>query len=256
MNKSLKEYTWQEHLQSLRNKIIIIVIFFFISLLIGVFLAKPIFNILRESPFVPNNINWNVFNPSDVFGVYLKFSFIFALFISIPIAIYNIIRYISPGLYKEEITKLYYILFGSVFLTVAGICFTYYVILPSTFSFITYLNQDLGFNETYGVNQFFSFVFNVTLAITIIFQFPLIIVLLTSLGLINPYQLVKLRKHAYFTLLFVSCVVTPPDPIMDALVAIPLFSLYEVSLLISKVVYKRHFNKKKKYIESIKEVID
>ncbi|MGE7687435.1 twin-arginine translocase subunit TatC, partial [Peribacillus simplex] len=100
------------------------------------------------------------------------------------------------------------------------------------------LSNDM-FTTFFTTEKYFRFLLHMTLPFGFLFELPVVIMFLTSLGIINPYRLQKMRKYAYFILIVVSILITPPDFLSDILVIIPLLLLYESSISLSKFVYKR-----------------
>ena len=106
------------------------------------------------------------------------------------------------------------------------------------YQFLLNLGGDL-FLTNFTVEKYFKFLFNMTIPFGVLFELPVVIMFLTSLGLLNPYVLQKIRKYAYFILVVVAVCITPPDFMSDFVVAVPLLLLYEISITLSKLVFKR-----------------
>jgi sec-independent protein translocase protein TatC len=92
-----------------------------------------------------------------------------------------------------------------------------------------------------------------TLPFGILFELPVVVMFLTSLGVINPYVLTKIRKYAYFVLIVISVIISPPDFMSDVLVTIPLLVLYEISINLSKIVYRRKLKKEKDWEQTLEQ---
>jgi len=101
----------------------------------------------------------------------------------------------------------------------------------------------------FTIEKYFGFVFKMTLPFAILFELPVIVMFLTSLGIIDPKKLGKLRKYAYLVLAIVSAAVTPPDFLSQIIVMIPLCILYEASIQLSKIVYRKKLKKEQMYAE-------
>ena len=101
----------------------------------------------------------------------------------------------------------------------------------------------------FTAEKYFRFIFNTTIPFGVLFELPVVLMFLTSLGIVNPYVLQKIRKYAYFILILIAIVISPPDFMSDFFVAIPLIFLYEISVNLSKIVYKRKLKKEKKWEE-------
>jgi sec-independent protein translocase protein TatC len=91
----------------------------------------------------------------------------------------------------------------------------------------------------FTTEKYFQFLLHMTLPFGFLFELPVVIMFLTSLGVLNPYRLQKIRKYSYFVLILTAVLITPPDLLSDILVVIPLIFLYECSVLLSKLVYRR-----------------
>lgn len=237
--QSSNEMTWLEHFTELRKRIIYILIVSVIILVIGLVFAKPMIVWLKSAEPAAG-IEWNVFSPWDSIRIYMQVAFVFSLIITLPFALYQIWAFAKPGLKEtEQKAILMYIPFAFL-LYVCGISFAYFVVFPFAFRFTSMLTGHLGLTETYGIMQYFMFMFNIVLPIGILFELPVIVMFLTRLRILNPSRLVKMRKHAYLALVILSTLFTPPDFISPILVSIPLIIIYEISVHISKFVYRKH----------------
>src|SRR5690625_207951 len=105
------------------------------------------------------------------------------------------------------------------------------------------------FNDLFTLEKYVRFIFRITIPFALIFEIPIIMMFLTSLGIITPDFLRKMRKYAYFILLIVGAVVTPPDVILQLAVAIPLFILYEISIYLSQIVHRKKIAKHLEYMD-------
>jgi sec-independent protein translocase protein TatC len=231
-----------EHLGELRKRIFWIVLVLVLGIIGGFIVAKPILIYLQKaSPLVI--ATWNAFSPWDTLRVYMQVSFILALIVTGPVALYHLWSFVKPGLRKEEQkATLSYIPF-SVLLFLSGLAFAYFIVFPLAFKFASGLTKSLNITETYGITQYFSFMFNILLPIALLFELPIVVMFLTRLRLLNPKRLRKLRRYAYLALVILSSMVTPPDALSAIIVAIPLIILYEISVLLSIVVYRKQLAK-------------
>lgn len=238
-----KEQNVIEHLEELRKRLIIVAVTFVGSLAIGFWFAPNILNILKKQPSTEGVI-WNLFSYTDGIMIYLKCAFILSLVITLPIALLQIWLFVKPALTEKE--RKYTIIFipSSFLLFILGISFSYFVMFPMMLQFLTKINQSIGATETYGINQYFTLLFNLTIPIGVVFELPIVILFLTKLGLVTPYKLRKMRKVAYFILIIVGVMISPPDFISDILIIIPLLTLFEISILVSSLSMKKnHTNK-------------
>ncbi|MFD1885954.1 twin-arginine translocase subunit TatC [Paenibacillus wenxiniae] len=238
MNKLEKEMSLLDHLTELRRRLIIIIAVLFLGMVLGLFVAQPVYQYLVSAE-TARHLVFHVFSFWDGIGLYMKIAMIVALALTLPCALFQLWAFVSPGLLpKERRAALRYIPF--VFLMfMIGVLFAYYIVFPMALTFTSQVTRSMGLEETYGVVQYFTFMSNIVFPVAALFELPLIIMFLTTLRILSPALLRKMRRIAYFVLVFIAVVVTPPDFISDILVAIPLLGLYELSVFLSSIVYRK-----------------
>ncbi|WP_240353482.1 twin-arginine translocase subunit TatC [Cohnella algarum] len=235
-----------EHIGELRKRIIYILIVLVLGLAGGLFCAKPLFEYLVAAA-PADNIELNTFSPWDAIGLYMKFAFVVSFVVVIPFTMLQLWLFVRPGLHeKEQKATLRYVPAALVML-VAGIAFGYYVVFPMAYSFTENMTETLGLKQTYGAAQYFSFLFNIVLPLAVLFELPLVILFLTQLGILNPGFLKKFRRFAWFLMVLIGTVITPPDVISDLLVAVPLIVLYELSIMLSAAAYRKRLAKQREW---------
>lgn len=167
------------------------------------------------------------------FSMHLVASFTIGLIISFPYVIWEIWRFIKPGLYVRERKYSRGAVFSISFLFLLGIAFGYFVIAPMMIYFLaTYSISDLIVNE-FDITSYVSTVVTMVFGSGLLFQLPVIIYFLTKMGIVSPTLLRKYRKHSVVAILVIAAIVTPPDPISQTLIAIPLYLLFEISIVIA-----------------------
>lgn len=166
--------------------------------------------------------------------------------ISFPYVIYEFWKFVSPALYENERNTARGFIFISSLLFFLGVLFGYYVLTPLSINFLgKYQVSDVVLNE-FDIGSYISLVRSSVIASGLIFELPIIIFFLTKIGLVTPESLRKYRKISLVVVLIISAVITPPDILSQIIVAIPVLILYEVSILISKIVVRREQRKMKK----------
>ncbi|REE68725.1 sec-independent protein translocase protein TatC [Paenibacillus taihuensis] len=227
-----------DHIGELRKRLIVVIVVLLIGMIVGLVCADPVYNFLINQEPV-KGMQLHAFSLWDAIGMYMKFAFVIALIIVLPVAAYQIWSFVKPALrVQEQRSTLLFVPFV-LFMFLVGLAFSYLVVFPMAFNFTTKVARHLNLIETYGIYQYFSFMFNIILPISLLFELPIAIMFLTKLRILNPKRLRKMRRLAYFILIIVGVVVTPPDFISDSLVAVPLILLYELSVLLSSVVYRK-----------------
>lgn len=238
MSVAQDEMSIFEHLGELRKRIIYILIVFIVGLIIGLFLAKPIYEYLLRADTAKDFV-LHAFSFWDAIGIYMKISMVVSLVISIPWIAYQLWAFVGPGLREQERkAALRYVPFVLI-LFLAGISFAYYIVFPMALSFTTTVTKSMGLEETYGITQYFSFMFSLVIPLALLFELPLVVMFLTKIRILNPIRLRKMRKISYFVLIFIAVVITPPDFISDFLVTIPLLVLYEFSVFVLALIYRK-----------------
>ena len=229
-----KEMNLVDHLSEMRKRLIIILGSFLLLLILSFIYVNDIYNwIIQDS-----SIKLAVLGPSDIVWVYLMLSAVVAIAGTIPIAAHQIWLFVKPALTEKE-RKITLAYIPSLFLLfIAGISFGYFVIFPIVFDFLLSLSGDM-FMSFFTAEKYFRFMVNMIFPFGILFEMPVIIMFLTSLGILNPHRLQKMRRYSYFGLIVTAVLVTPPDFVSDVLVIIPLVFLYECSVLLSMVVYRK-----------------
>ena len=233
-----KEQTVVEHLEELRKRLIIVAITFIVSIAIGFWFAPNILNLLKQQP-TALGVDWNLFGYTDGIMIYLKSAFILALLITLPIALLQIWLFVKPGLTQQEAKSTILFVPVSFLLFLIGLSFSYFVLFPLMLNFLSTINVSIGATETYGINQYFTLLFNLTIPVGVVFELPVVILFLTNIGIVTPTKLRKMRKVAYFILIVVGVSISPPDFISDFLIIIPLLLLFEISIWVSSWSLKR-----------------
>jgi len=163
--------------------------------------------------------------------------------IAFPYVIYQFWQFVSPAMHENERKHAKGFIFITSFLFFIGVLFGYYVITPLSINFLgKYQVSEAVFND-FDLSSYIGLVRASVLASGLIFELPIVIYFLTKVGVVTPQFLRKYRKYALVVVLILSAVITPPDIVSQIIVAIPVLVLYEVSIFISKVIYKKELKK-------------
>jgi sec-independent protein translocase protein TatC len=236
------DMTLVEHLTELRKRLIWIIVTFVSAFILGFVIAGPVVEQLKMDP-IAANISLHAFGPADALRVYMQVAFVSALILTTPVILYHVWAFVAPGLDSTERRALLMYIPFAVLLLILGLAFGYFILFPMVIGFMASFSEALGVQETYGIAQYFSFMFNLIVPVGLIFELPVIVLFLTAIRIINPLVLVKFRKYAIFLAVVIGALITPPDLISNILVAIPMLILYEFSIILSKIVYRRQLRK-------------
>jgi Tat protein translocase TatC len=233
------------HLEELRRVVIrsiiaIIICFFvcwFFKVQILTIAEKPHRGVMEKCGL---STELQVLSYQEGFYTYMKLCFITAVFFAYPVVIYQVWRFVSVGLYKKE--KRYLILFLPVSYAafVMGGIFGYFLLIPFGLQFLISILGP-GVQPIITMQQYVSFVFMLTVALGLVFQLPLLMFLLSKIGIITPDKFIKWRRYAILAIFIIAAVVTPPDPFTQLMTAAPMLLLYELGILISKPDRKGFF---------------
>lgn len=222
-----------EHLNELRTRLIRIIICFVISFIGGMVASKHTINwLVANGP--AQKLELSAFSPWDSIQIYVNIAAVLAVLVSFPFLLWQIWLFLKPGLTKDEQKlTLKYIPFA-IFLMFIGVIFAYFVVFQMAFYFTNQVSLDLEIKPIIGIAQYFSFLANIVLPVTLLFEMPVVTLFLTKLRILTPKRMKKIRRYAYFILVVIGVCVTPPDFISDFLLILPLLALYELSILLCK----------------------
>ena len=206
---------------------------------------------ILTGPFLALNQSLVFTGLPEGFLFQLKIALLGGCVLASPVIIYQLMRFILPALYSHE-KKIFYIMsFFGVVLFVGGICFGYFLVLqPVMGTLLKLAGTDL--TPMITASSYMSFVLGFLIPFGLVFEIPMVIYFLTSVGLITPDKLAKVRKYVLLVVLVIAALLTPPDIISQLCLAAPMLLLYEAGILISKVVYKRKLKKEAKQAEKEK----
>src|SRR5690625_745947 len=232
------------HLSELRNRIIVTGLFFVVFFIVGFIYIEEIYGFFERDI----DFQLTVTSPGDIIWIYITMAGIIGVVGTLPILCLQLWLFIKPALSKKE-RKISLSYIPAVFLLfLLGLMFGYVIFIKLILPFLLSLNDGM-FNELFTVEKYFRFLLRITIPFALLFEIPIIIMFLTSLGIVSPSFLKKMRKYAYFILLIVGALITPPDIFLQLIVAVPLFILYEISIYLSTLVEKKKIKRHKEFME-------
>ncbi len=244
-----------EHLAELRKRITIALVFLFIAFVVVFNYSEQLFDLLTFplkfelrinliSPYIhamkkASSPPLVFLKPAEAFWMNLKVSFVGALIVSLPVIFSQLWRFVSPGLLSKEKKYILPFVVTATGLFLVGALFCFLIVLPFAITFL------LGYKTAHlvpmlSVGDYIDFCLKFILAFGIIFELPLAIVFLARFGLVSPKTLAKNRKFAVLFAFVLGAVLTPtPDAFNQTLMAVPIIILYEVGILIAKILYRK-----------------
>lgn len=240
MDATEEKVPFTSHLEELRKRLIYSLISVVICFLICYFFKEFLFKILTL-PLVavlPEKSSMIFTSLPEAFFTYLKVSFFGALFLSAPIVLYQIWKFISPGLFPTEKKYAFPFVFFSTIFFVGGALFAYYAVFPIGFKFFVGFATE-SIRPMFTIREFLAFACKLLLAFGVIFELPIFMFFLAKVGVVNSRMLAAKRKYAILLIFIAAAVLTPPDIVTQILMAIPIMLLYEISVWIVKLGEKK-----------------
>jgi sec-independent protein translocase protein TatC len=265
-----KEMSFLDHVEELRWHLVrssaAILIFGIIAFLMKDFL----FDKIIFAPKDPNFITYRVFcdvsrffgteglciddipftfqslEMGEQFNVHVWISITAGFIIAFPFIIWEFWKFISPGLYEKERKGAVAFIIVSSFLFFIGVLFGYYIITPLSVNFLGSYSVSELVARNITISSYISLLKSSVLASGLIFELPIIMYFLTKMGIVTPDFLIRTRKYALVIVLIIAAVITPPDVVSQIIVAIPILILYEVSIIISKLVMRQQRKREQK----------
>jgi len=238
-----------EHLSELRSRLVRSIIYLFIFFVVCYFFAENIYSFL-VAPYADavkddDTSRRMIFTAlHETFITYLKVAFFAAMFIASPIILTQVWKFVAPGLYKNEKKALLPYLIATPTLFLLGGMLVYYLIMPLAIKFfLSFESQSqlgsLPIQLEAKVNEYLSLIMRLIFAFGISFQLPVLLSLLARVGFVDSEYLKKRRKYVIVLIFAVAAILTPPDPITQIGLGIPLLILYELSILSVKMIEKK-----------------
>ncbi|WP_417308643.1 twin-arginine translocase subunit TatC [Devosia sp.] len=230
-----------DHLIELRKRLIRSLLVLFGLLIVCFFVAEPIFNILvqpyREA-VAPQPVELIFTAPQEYFFTQLSLAFFGALFLGFPYLAIEIYGFIAPGLYKKERRAFVPYLIATPVFFVLGACMVYFAVLPLAMRFFHSMETE-EIQMLVKVSEYLGLAMTLIIAFGICFQLPVVLTLLARIELVNSDMLKKGRRYAIVGILLFAAFITPPDPISQIGLALPMYLLYELAILSVRWVEKQ-----------------
>jgi sec-independent protein translocase protein TatC len=233
-----------DHLEELRARLILIILGVVVGLIVCLFFGRFFVNLLIvpfakaiDSPDVIRELQ--TIQPAEGFLVYIKVCLFFGLLITSPWVFWHLWAFVSSGLYKHERKYIHIVTPISASLFIIGSVFFLMVIAPLAFGFFIKFNDRLALTSNWTFQSYINMVLMLTLVFGIAFQLPIAIVFAERMGLVSVEMLTKGRKFVILGLVIVAAMATPPDVISQIALALPLYALFECSIVFCRLTRKR-----------------
>ena len=233
----MKKMSFIDHLEELRIRTIKSFLFIILFSISGYYYSDRIIDFLIK-PIIHNNINLQVLKITSIFLVKIGISIICGIILSFPFIIYQILKFILPA-FENQLNnfKITLITVLCIILFIIGAIFGYNILIPLSISFFKGLSLNLeSILLNYTLENYLVYLIWIIIISSSIFQLPILIIFMIKIGIITTDLLIRRRKHIIVSIFVISALLSPPDPISQILIVIPLYLLFEISILISRFI--------------------
>lgn len=223
------------HLEELRRRLLKSIVAVIVGSMVAFYFSDSIMQLIKQPLGDMQLYNIAV---TGSFYAYIKVSLVTGVVAALPIIFYQMWSFISPGLFKRERVLILPLVASSTFLFVLGGAFCFIVVLPLSFAFLTGFSGDVIINNI-TIGSYISFAGMLMLAFGFGFQMPIVAYFLGKVGFVTSRMLSKGRRYAVIVILVIAAIITPPDVLTQFLLGVPLYMLYEISIIVVKITGRR-----------------
>lgn len=223
-----------EHLEELRRVLIISLLAVLVGTVVAFFYSDRLLALLKR-PITQLNLHLIFIGVTEGFFTKIKVALYGGIVLAFPVVIWQLWRFVSPALYPHERRYILILMPVAIMLFAGGIVFAYFTVFPVATVFLLTISGDL--EPMITISQYVSFAVSFLIPFGLVFELPLVVMFLTRLGIITPQFLATKRKYALLIAFIIGAVLTPtPDPISQTMMALPMYILYEVSIIVSRFI--------------------
>ncbi len=220
-----------EHLEELRQRVVKAVLALAVTTLISLLFTDRIMQALL---LPAGGIKPIFLRPTEMFLTYMRVGLITGIALSMPVIVYQLMRFLAPALKPSEKKYLYFFVPAATGFFVAGAAFAYFVMLPFALNYLLTFGSDLV-EAKWAIGEYISFITSLILWVGVAFETPLIIFFMAKLRIVNAKKLSGYRKYAYVGAFIIAAIITPtPDPFNQTMVAVPIILLYELGIILAR----------------------
>jgi len=245
MESDQQEQPFISHLIELRSRVLRVVLCVLLIFLAMSPFANEIYHFLAKPlmQFLPKNTSMVAIDVISPFLTPFKLVLVAAIFLSIPVILYQFWGFVAPGLYAHEKRMIAPLLIASTLLFALGMVFAYFVVFPLIFGFLTSAAPE-GVSVMTDIAKYLDFVLTLFFAFGMAFEVPIVTIVLVWMGIVTPQQLAEKRPYIIVGAFILGMFLTPPDAISQTLLAVPIWLLFEAGLLFSRLVVRKEGGKR------------
>ena len=241
----LREMSFLEHLDDLRGVLIQSAIAFLLATIGCWFLSGRIIDLLIEDLVVEQLI---FYAPAEAFMARVKISLVLGLLIAYPFILFRIWSFVSPALFARERAKVWPFIISASILFYVGVVFAYLILIPVALGFLVGFGTE-NLTPMISVTAYFSFVARLCLVFGLVFQLPVIVFVLSLIGVVTPKFLLRQWRYAVLIIFVAAAILTPPDPASQVLMALPIVLLYIGSVLVAYATIRKKEEQQEEVVE-------
>lgn len=227
-----------DHLDELRRRVVYIVLGLLAGMVLSGIFVTEVMDLILLRPAAEAGMVLQNLRPFGQPMLYFKVVFVVGIIVSFPFSIYQLWLFVAPGLYQNEKKWAGRITFLTSLCFLLGIAFAYWVMIPQMLDFAKGFGSSQIANNL-DINEYFGFLSTTVLGAGLTFEMPMISYVLSSFGILGAATMARFRRHSVVVVLIIAAIITPsPDPVNQLVFAIPLYVLYEISILVARAVEK------------------
>jgi sec-independent protein translocase protein TatC len=233
-----REMTMLEHLEELRQRLVVATVSVVIGLLVTLIplpgmqsLTAFVVQLVADS--APGGVLFSI-KPGEAFFTYLQVSLVLGVALAMPVLVFQVLAFVSPALYAKEKRYLWIAAPGATLSFLVGVVFCYLVMLPFAISFLGGFAADV-IRPTWTAEFYLDFVVGFLFWVGVTFELPIVMYFLAKMGVVTPDRMVKFRKYAFLLAFLIGAIITPtPDPINQTVVSLPVYILFELGIILAR----------------------
>ncbi|HVB65341.1 MAG TPA: twin-arginine translocase subunit TatC [Nitrolancea sp.] len=229
--ETFEEMTLQEHLEELRNRLVFSALAVAGGFIAGLLLAFRVLDLIERMSGLKQLY---VFSPTESFTTYMKVALYIGIGLAMPVLIYQIVRFLAPGLTSREKHYLYRAIPFVFGMFILGVLFAFFIVIPRALRFLSGFGSGT-FESNLRASEVISFYLTLLLWVGVVFELPIVMYLLAKFGVVTAKLLGRMRKYALIIIMIAAAIITPtPDPFNMFMVAAPMYVLYELGILLAR----------------------
>ena len=224
------------HLTELRKHLILSVILFTVVTLIAFYFSDVLVDDMVSKA---KTTQFVYLSPAELFTSYMRIAVVAGLLVSLPFFLNRLWVFVKPGLYETEVKTIRIALLLGFILFIAGMVFAYMLVLPMSLDFFARFQTE-RVQSAVGFANYFDYVTKIVFSFALVFELPIVVVVLVSMRIFETAYLKKNRKYVLLIVVTIAAVITPPDVVSQVLLSVPMMLLFELGIFLGSIIEKKH----------------